>query len=205
MAEHNLFEPSYSAWSSPTVLVPKKDGSMRFCIDYRKLNAVTVPDSHPLPRIDDTLSVLGGSKWFSTLDLETGYHQISIKTSDRPLTAFSIPGSGLWQCRLLPCVLINALIVLTRLMKRLVTYLTFLCLLIYFDDIIVYAKTFDAHLDYLREILRRLKETNLKFNPKKCCLFRRHVSLIGHQVSSEGISTEPDKFNLSRTSPSHET
>ena len=146
MAEHNLFEPSYSAWSFPAVLVPKKDGSMRFCVDYRKLNAVTAPDSHPLPRNDDTLSALGGSKWFSTLDLKSGYHQISIKTSGRPLTTFSIPGSGLWLWRVLPFVLINAPSVLTRLMGRLMTSLTFLCLFIYFDDIIVYAKTFDLTL-----------------------------------------------------------
>ena len=82
MAEKKLIEPSYSAWCSPAVLIPKRDGSTRFCIDYRRLNAVTIPNSNPLPRTDDTLSALGGAKWFSTLDLRSGYHQIEIK----PLT-----------------------------------------------------------------------------------------------------------------------
>ena len=88
MAEKQLIEPSYSAWRSLAVLVPKRDGSMRFCVDYRKLNDVTVPDSHPLPRIDDTSYALWGSKWFSTLDLKSGYHQIQIKDSDRALPHF---------------------------------------------------------------------------------------------------------------------
>ena len=99
MAEKQLTEPSYSAWCSPAVLVPKRDGSSRFCTDYRRLNEVTVPESHPLSRIDDTLSAFGGAQWFSTLDLKSGYHQIEIQPSDRPLTAFAIPGSGLWQFR----------------------------------------------------------------------------------------------------------
>ena len=95
MAEKKFIEPSYSAWCSPAVLVPKRDGSTRFCIDYKRLNAVTIPDSHSLSRINDTLSVLGGAKWFSTLDLRSGYHQIEIQPSDRPLSTFAIPDSGL--------------------------------------------------------------------------------------------------------------
>ena len=102
MAQKKLIEPSKSPWCSPAVLVPKRDGSTRFCIDYRRLNAITVPDSHPLPRIDDTLSALDGAKWFSTLDLRSGYHQLEIPPQDRPLKAFPIPGSGLWQFRVGP-------------------------------------------------------------------------------------------------------
>lgn len=147
MAEKSLIEPSYSAWSAPAVLVPKRDGSMRFCIDYRRLNQLTVPDSHPLPRIDDTLDALGGSKWFSTLDLKSGFHQVSIAEEDRPKTAFSIPGSGLWQWRVLPFGLINSPSVFERLMERVFTGLTFITLLIYVDDIIMYLKT---HLQNLR-------------------------------------------------------
>ena len=88
MAEKRLIEPSHSAWSAPAVLVPKRDGTPRFCIDYRRLNQLTIPDSHPLPRIDDTLDALGGSCWFSTLDLKSGLHQVSIAEEDRPKTAF---------------------------------------------------------------------------------------------------------------------
>ncbi|MCG8047960.1 MAG: reverse transcriptase domain-containing protein, partial [Candidatus Thiodiazotropha endolucinida] len=201
MAEKQLIEPSFSSWSSPALLVAKRDGSMRFCVDYRKLNEVTVPDSHPLPRIDDTLSALGGAQWFSTLDLKSGYHQISIRELDRPLTAFSIPGSGLWQWRVLPFGLINAPSAFERLMERVMNGLTFVSLLIYLDDIIVYSKTFEEHLENLREVFQRLQEANLKLNPKKCCLFRTEVSFLGHKVSASGIATDPEKVQTIRDWP----
>ena len=201
MAEKNLIEPSYSPWTSPVVLVPKRDGSTRFCIDYRKLNEVTIPDKHPLPNPEDTLGALGGSKWFSTVDLKSGFHQILIKESDRPLTAFSIPGSGLWQFRVLPFGLINSGSVFERLMERVFDRLTFKFLLIYLDDIIIYSKTFEAHLEHLREVLQRLKMANLKLNCKKCSLFCQIVSFLGHQVSQQGIETEPEKVSAIREWP----
>ena len=97
MAERDIIEPSTSPWSSPAIIVPKKNGGIRFCIDYRRLNKVTIPDSMPLPRCDDSLDALGGSKWFSTLDLRSGFFQIGLDKQSRPLTAFCIPGSGLWS------------------------------------------------------------------------------------------------------------
>ena len=142
MAEKGLIEPSHSAWCAPAVLVPKRDGTTRFCIDYRRLNQLTIPDSHPLPRIDDTLEALGGSKWFSTLDLKSGFHQVSIAEEDRPKTAFSIPGSGLWQWRVLPFGLINSPSVFERLMERVFAGLTFLILLIYLDSLVVQSHFF---------------------------------------------------------------
>ena len=201
MAEKKLIEPSYSAWCSPAVLVPKRDGSTRFCIDYRRLNAVTVPDSHPLPRTDDTLSALGGAKWFSTLDLRSGYHQIEIQPSDRPLTAFAIPGSGLWQFRVLPFGLINGPSAFERALERIMVNLAYVILLIYLDDIIVYSKTFEAHLENLKEVLERLRGANLKLHPTKCKLFAKQVSFLGHRVSEEGISTDPEKVKSIRDWP----
>ena len=148
--KRRLIKPSHSAWSAPAVLVPKRDGSTRFCIDYRRLNQVTIPDSHPLPRIDDTLEALGGSRWFSTLDLKSGFYQVSIDEEDRPKTTFSIPGSGLWQWRVLPFGLLNSPSVFERLMERVFAGLAFLILLIYLDDIIVYSKSFHEHLQNLQ-------------------------------------------------------
>ena len=194
MAEKGLIEPSYSAWSAPAIIVPKPDGSLRFCVDYRRLNELTVPDSHQLPRIDDTLDALGGSTWFSTLDLKSGFHQVSIAEEDRPKTAFSIPGSGLWQWRVLPFGLINSPSVFERLMERVFAGLTFLILLIYLDDIIVFSKTFEEHLINLRKVFERLKEANLKLNSKKCKLLCRKVSFLGHEVSNLGIGTDPKKL-----------
>ena len=196
MAEKGLIEPSHSAWCAPAVLVPKRDGTTRFCIDYRRLNQLTIPDSHPLPRIDDTLEALGGSKWFSTLDLKSGFHQVSIAEEDRPKTAFSIQGSGLGQWRVLPFGLINSPSVFERLMERVFAGLTFIILLIYLDDIIVYSKTFEEHLQNLRLILERLKEANLKLNPKKCNLLCTKVSFLGHEVSETGIATDSSKIQV---------
>ena len=205
MAEKGLIEPSHSAWSAPAVLVPKHDGTTRFCIDYRRLNQLTIPNSHPLPRIDDTLDALGGSSWFFTLDLKSGFHQVSIAEEDRPKTAFSIPGSGLWQWRVLPFGLINSPSVFERLMERVFAGLTFLILLIYLDDIIVYSKTFEEHLENLRTVLERLKKSNLKLNPKKCNLLCTKVAFLGHEVSEQGISTDPVKIQAVKEWPQPKT
>ena len=201
MAEKGLIEPSHSAWSAPAVLVPKRDGTTWFCIDYRRLNQLTIPDSHPLPRIDDTLDALGGSCWFSTLDLKSGFHQVSIAEEDRPKTAFSIPGSGLWQWRVLPFGLINSPSVFERLMERVFAGLTYLILLIYLDDIIVYSKTFKEHLENLKVVFERLKNANLKLNPKKCNLLCSKVAFLGHEVSEQGIATDPEKAKTVRDWP----
>ena len=201
MADKGLIEPSHSAWSAPAVLVPKRDGTTRFCIDYRRLNQLTLPDSHPLPRIDDTLDALGGSCWFSTLDLKSGFHQVSIAEEDRPKTAFSIPGSGLWQWRVLPFGLINSPSVFERLMERVFSGLTFLILLIYLDDIIVYSKTFEEHLENLKVVFERLKESNLNLNPKNCNLLCNKVAFLGHEVSEHGIATDPAKIQAVKDWP----
>ena len=172
MAKKGQNEPSYSAWCAPAVLVPKRDGSTRFCIDYRRLNQLTIPDSHPLARIDDTLDALGASTWFSTLDLKSGFHQVSIAEKDRPKTSFSIPGSGLWQWRVLPFGLINSPSVFERLMERVFAGLTFLILLIYLDGIIVYSKTFEEHLENLKVFLKgsRMPTSNLTLKSVVCCV-----------------------------------
>ena len=186
-------------------MAPKRDGTLRFCVDYRRLNELTIPDSHPLPRIDDTLDALGGSSWFSTLDLKSSFHQVSIAEEDRPKTAFSIPGSGLWQWQVLPFGLINSPSVFERLLERVFAGLTFLILLIYLDDIIVYSKTFEEHLENLGIVFERLKEANLKLNPKKCNLLCRKVAFLGHEVSESDISTDPSKVQAVKECPQPNT
>ena len=193
MAAQGIIEPSTSPWNSNVVLLRKKDQSLRFCIDFRILNSYTIKDSHPLPRIDDTLDALSGSKIYSTLDLKSEYHQVSIAKGDRPKTAFSFPGSGLWQFTVLAFGLCNAPAVFERLMLKILSGLTWKTCLVYLDDIIVHSKTFQGHLENLAEVLERLKQANLKLNPKKCRFFQKQVTFLGHVVSEKGVSTDPEK------------
>lgn len=192
MLQNGIIEPSTSPWASPIVLVTKKDGSVRFCIDYRRLNAVTHKDSYPLPRIDDSLDALRGSKWFSTLDLQSGFWQVPMKNSDAEKTSF-VTNVGLYQFKVMPFGLCNAPATFQRLMECVLSGLNFEICLLYIDDIIVFSETFDQHIDRLSTVLDKLQSANLKISPKKCSLFQKEVSFLGHIVSADGISTDPEK------------
>ena len=136
MLDKGVIQPSDSPWSSPIVLAKKKDGSVRFCIDFRKVNSVTRKDAYPLPRIDDTLDTLAGSKLFSTLDLKTGYWQVEMAEQDRAKTAFTTP-EGLYEFKVLPFGLCNAPATFQRLMDRVLHGLKWHNCLVYIDDIVV--------------------------------------------------------------------
>ena len=202
MLKRGIIEPSSSPWASPIVLVKKKDGSTRFCIDYRKLNTVTVKDSYPLSRIDDTLDALSGSTWFSTLDLQSGYWQVEMSEEHREKTAF-VAGSGLgfYQFKVMPFGLCNAPATFERLMERVLTGLQWQTCLLYLDDIVTYGQSFQQALERLEEILQRLKAAGLKLSPKKCNLFQRSVTFLGHEVSEKGIATDSSKTEAVRQWP----
>jgi len=193
MKEQGIIEESQSPWISPAVLVKKKDGTIRFCVDYRKLNSQTVKDSFPLPRIDDILDQLSGNTWFSTLDLKSGYWQIKIDPKDKEKTAFSI-GNGLWQFTVMPFGLCNAPATFQRLMEKVLHGLLSKICLVYLDDVIIFGKNFNEILNNLKMVFFRLRLANLKINPKKCVLLKKHVKYLGHIVSSEGIMTDPEKI-----------
>ncbi|GFX09598.1 retrovirus-related Pol polyprotein from transposon 17.6 [Trichonephila clavipes] len=191
MKDNDVIEPSSSPWASPIVLVREKDGSTRFCVDYRRLNDVTKKDSYPLPRIDNTLDTLAGNTWFSTLDLKSGYWQIELHPDDKKKTAFTM-GQGLWQFKFMPFGLCNAPTTFEHLMKTVLEELSYEACLVYLDDIIIVGRSFEEHLKNIRRVLQKL---NLKLSPSKCHLFRREVTYLGNIISSEGVRTDRDKIS----------
>jgi len=177
MRNQGVIEESKSPWMSPAVLVKKKDGTIRFCIDYRKLNAVTKKESYPLPRIDDIFDQLAGNSWYSTLDLKSGYWQVKIRSEDKEKTAFSV-GNGLWQFKVMPFGLCNAPATFERVMEQVLQEYNSKICLVYLDDVIIFGKTFEEMIQNLKKVLSRLREMNLKVNPKKCILFSQKVKMF---------------------------
>ncbi len=192
MLDKGVIEPCQSSWVSPVVLVTKKDGSTRFCVDYRKVNEVTRKDAYPLPQIDDTLDALRGSEYFSTLDLYSGYWQVKMDPADIDKTAF-VTGQGLFRFTVMPFSLCTAPATFERLMELVLSGLYWKICLIYLDDVIVYGGNFYDSLDRLKIVWQRIREANLKLKPSKCCLMRDRVPFLGHYVSGEGVEVDPMK------------
>ena len=152
MLKNDIIQPSNNPWSSPIILVRKRDGSTWFCIDYRKVNSVTRKDAYPLPRVDDILDTLGGSKWFSTIDLKSGYRQVEVDSSSREKTVFAT-SEGLYKFKLMPFGLCNAPATFRRLMNRVLCDVNWVECLLYIDDTVVIGRTFEQHLSNLGTVL----------------------------------------------------
>ena len=193
-------EQSQSPWSSPVVLARKHDGTYRMCIDFRRLNQCTQKDALSLPRTDDVLEALGGAQWFSCLDLASGYWQMQVKEEDRPKTAFSTH-RGQFQWRVMPFGLTNGPASFTRLMNLALSGLTWTHCLVYLDDIIIWAPTFEDHLRRLRLVFDRIRAAGLKLKPTKCQFLKKEATFLGHVVSCEGIKTDPEKVKAVETWP----
>ena len=170
MLANDSCEQSYGPWASNVVLVKKSDGSLRFCIDYRQFNNLTVKNSYPLPRIDTCFDALSDAKFFSTLDLRQGYWQVENDPETADKTTF-ITRKGAFKFKVLPFKLSNAPAVFQRLMNLVMRGLTFESCLVFLDDIVVMSKTFEQHLERLRAVFGRLRSANLKLKPLKCKLF----------------------------------
>ena len=200
MLEDGVIIPSESPWSSPVVMVTKKDGTCRFCIDYRRLNGVTRKNAYPLPRIDESLDSLGGNQWFCTLDLQSGYWQIGMDPEDREKTAFTTH-LGLFEWNVMPFGLCNAPATFENMMETMLRGLLFKNCLVYLDDVVVFGDTKKSCLENLEKVLARLHSYNLKLKPKKCKLFRRTVEYLGRIISPEGVKADPTKVESVATWP----
>lgn len=192
LLDSGVIVESHSPYSAPIVLARKKDGSLRMCVDYRRLNTITKRDAFPLPRISEVVDAPVGAKFFSSLDLASGYHQICVEKADQEKTAFITP-MGLYEYVRMPFGLCGAPATFQRLMQRCMGDLIYQMLFVYLDDICIYSKTFEEHLAHLDLVFIRLHDHNLKLKPSKCHLFRKEIDYLGHVLSADGISTNNEK------------
>ena len=192
MLRDGIIRPSNSPWASPITLVPKKDGSTRFCVDYRKVNAVTRKDAHPLPHIQNVFDSLQGARIFSTLDLKSGYWQVPMAPESVPKTAFTCH-LGLFEFTRLPFGLANAPAIFRRAMNKVLSGLIGRTCMVYIDDIVIYSKSVEEHVQHLREVLERLRDVGLQLKPSKCFFELPEIELLGNIVSAAGIRPQPSK------------
>lgn len=189
--KQEVIEPSQSPWSAPVVIV-YRNGKARFCVDYRKLNTITIPDEFPIPRQGEILSALSGAQVLSSLDALAGFTQIEVDTRDIEKTAFRTH-KGLFQFRRMPFGLRNGPAIFQRVMQGILAPFLWLFALVYIDDIIVYSRSYEEHILHLDKLLEAIEKSGLTLAPQKCHLFYSSVLLLGHKVSRLGLGTHEEK------------
>jgi hypothetical protein len=193
MLLNGVIHPSSSPFASPVLLVRKKDGSWRFCVDYRHLNAITIKNKYPMPIVEELLDELSGAKWFTKLDMRSGYHQIRVQPADEHKIAFKTH-SGHWEFKVMPFGLTNAPATFQASMNSIFEPLLRKCVLIFMDDILVYSPTLEAHCDHLHEVFSLLQSNNLFLKRSKCSLAQSSIEYLGHVISAQGVATAADKI-----------
>lgn len=193
MLEKDVIEESNSPWSSPIILVRKKDNSYRFCVDFRRLNAVTERDSYPLPNISDTLDKLKDAQYLSSIDIKSAYWQVPVAENSKKYTAFTVPNRGLFQFRKMPFGLHNAPATWQRLIDKVLGPKLEPHVFVYLDDIVIVTQTFEKHLEVLEEVFRRLLDANLSVNQGKCQFCVPSMKYLGYVVDRNGLHVDPDK------------
>jgi transposase InsO family protein len=190
--ETNKIRPSKSPYGAPVLFVKKKNGDLRLCVDYRALNKLTIKNNYPLPRIDDCFDRLAGMKYFSKIDFTSGYHQCRIAENDIHKTAFRTR-YGHYEFMVLPFGLCNAPATFQRLMHEIFWEFLDQFLVIYLDDIIVFSKTEEEHLEHLRKVFEVIRKNQLYIQPEKCEFLAERVEFLGHFISADGIEMDPKK------------
>ncbi len=203
MLDLGVIEESHSEWASPIVLVPKTDGSVRFCVDYRKVNAVSKFDAYPMPRVDELLDRLGAARFYSTLDLTKGYWQIPLSPLSKEKTAFTTP-FGLHQFVTLPFGLFGAPATFQRLMDKVLRPHSAYAAA-YLDDIIIHSNDWQRHMEHLRAVLRSLRVAGLTANPRKCAIGRVEVWYLGFHLGHGQVRPQIDKTAAVAACPSPKT
>ena len=199
MLEANVIRRSKSPWSFPVVIVDKKDGSKRFCVDFRKLNQVTKANSYPLPLIDDILALLGKAKYFTSLDLKSGYWQVLMEEVDKEKTAFACH-PGLFEFNVMPFGLCCAPAIFQELMSIVLQGLGHFATA-YLDDILIYSETLEQHMSHLETVFERLRQHGLKLKLKKCSFLQLETQYLGFIINGRGISPDPKKVEAIRSLP----
>ena len=195
-----IIRPSESQFASPIVVVRKKNGDVRLCIDYRRLNSRTVRDQYTMPKIEEALHALNGAQIFTCLDLKSGYYQIELEEADKAKTAFWCP-LGFYEFNRMPQGITNAPATFQRLMEKCMGDLNLMEVMVYLDDLLIFSRTVQEHEERLTRVLDRLKEFGLKLNPSKCQFFQSSVKCLGHVVSKDGVSTDPGKISSVKSWP----
>ena len=193
MLKTGIIQVSYSPWSSLVVIVTKKEGDPRFCVDYRKLNNITITDAHPIPRIDELLERYRTGKWFTNLDLASGYWQIEMELQDKPKMAFTYH-LRLYEFNVIPFGLKNAFPTFQRLMNEILREYLDEFVIVYIDDLLIYSKSYEEHIEHIRKIFEKLREVNLMVKLKKCKFCMPSIEFLGHIIGKDGLQPDPTKI-----------
>ena len=187
MLDGGAIWPSQSPWCNAIVLVQKKDGTLRFCIDLRRLNACTKKDSYPIPKCPETMESLVGARYFSTMDLKSGFWQVKVSEDSCQYTAFTVGSMGVYEFLRMPYGLCNTLAMFQHLMQNCLGELNLSFAMVYLDDVIMYLEMLEDHLTWLQAIFNHFAHHRLKLKPSKCHFFKEEITYLGHKISAKGM------------------
>lgn len=204
MLRTGIIQASSSPFASLALLVKTKDGSWRFCVDYKRLNSITIKDSYPIPLIDDLLDELGSARVFSKIDLRAGYHQIRVKQADVHKTAF-VTSSEHYEFKVMPFGLTNAPATFQSLMNEVFIRELKEFVLVFFDDILIYSQNEETHCVHLRRVMKLLRKHLLYAKASKCSFGQHQVEYLGHIFNSQGVGVDPGKIQSIKDWPLPQT